>query len=49
MQQWNKGPRLKGAATSEEGGHIRQDLQEDRRDGDRKANIRIFDWATTSE
>jgi hypothetical protein len=49
MQQWNKVPRLKEAATSEEGGDIRQDLQEDRRAGGRRANIRVFDWATGSE
>jgi hypothetical protein len=49
MQQWNKGPRRKTAATSEEGEDIRQDLQEDRRAGDRKANSRVFDWPTGSE
>jgi hypothetical protein len=36
----------KTAATSEVGGDIRQDLQEDRRPGDRKASSGIFDWAT---
>jgi hypothetical protein len=35
MQQRNKGPRCKTAATSEEGEDIQQDLQEDRRAGDR--------------
>jgi hypothetical protein len=28
MHQWNKGKRLKGVATFEEGGDIRQDLWE---------------------
>jgi hypothetical protein len=50
MQQWNKGPRLKTTATSEEGVEdIWQDLEEDRRAGDRKANSRVVDWATGSE
>jgi hypothetical protein len=31
--QWNKGPRLKEATTSEEREDIRQNLQEDSRDG----------------
>jgi hypothetical protein len=34
MQQVNKGPRRKTTATSEEGGDIRQDHQEDRTAGD---------------
>jgi hypothetical protein len=37
-QQWNNEPRLKGATMSEEGEDIWQDLQEDRRAGDCKAN-----------
>jgi hypothetical protein len=37
------------AAASEEGEDIRQDLQEDRRAGDRKANSQVFHWATGSE
>jgi hypothetical protein len=43
MQQGNKGPRRKTAATFEEGEDIRQDLQEDRTAGDQKENIRVFD------
>jgi hypothetical protein len=39
MQQWNKGPRSKTVTTSEEAEDIRQDLQEDRRAGDRKAIV----------
>jgi hypothetical protein len=38
MQQQNKELRFKGAATSEERGHIWQDLQENHRAGDRKVN-----------
>jgi hypothetical protein len=38
MHKWNKGWRLKGGITSEEREDIWQDLQEDRRAGDRKAN-----------
>jgi hypothetical protein len=49
MQLWNKGRRHKVEATSEEGEDILQDLQEDGRAGDRKANSRVFDWATGSE
>jgi hypothetical protein len=49
MQQWNKGPRCKTADTSEVGEDIRQDLQEGRRAGDRKANSQVFDWVTGSE
>jgi hypothetical protein len=37
------------AATSEEGEDIQQDLQEDCRAGDRKANSRFFNWAKRSE
>jgi hypothetical protein len=48
-KQWNKRLRRKLAATSEEGEDIRQDLQEDSRAGDRKANSRVFDWVTGSE
>jgi hypothetical protein len=36
-------------ATSEEVEDIQQDLQEDGRAGDRKANSRVFDWAIGSE
>jgi hypothetical protein len=49
MQQRHQEPRRKAAAASEEGEDIRQDLQEDRRAGDRKANTRVFDWAPESE
>jgi hypothetical protein len=47
----NSGIRNRGGsyATSEEGEDIRQDLQEDGRAGDGKANSRVFDWATGSE
>jgi hypothetical protein len=48
MQQWNKGPILKGAITSEEGGDIRQDLEKDRRAGDQGASSRVVDWAAES-
>jgi hypothetical protein len=48
-QQWNKGPRLDGAATSEEGEDIRQDLQEDRRAGGREASSRVFHRTAGSE
>jgi hypothetical protein len=49
MQQWNKGPRRKTAATfAERRKDIWQDLEEWRRAGDRKANSRVFDWATGS-
>jgi hypothetical protein len=48
-QEWNKGPRRKKADTSEEGEDIRQDFQEDRRDENRKAYSRIFDWAIGSD
>jgi hypothetical protein len=44
-----KEPRRKTAATSAEGGDIRQDLQEDRRVGDQKENSRVFDWVTGNE
>jgi hypothetical protein len=37
------------ATMSEEGGDIRQDLQEDCRAENRKANSRVFDWAMGSE
>jgi hypothetical protein len=40
--QWNKGPRLKEAATSEEGEDIRQDLEEDRRTGGHEVNSLNF-------
>jgi hypothetical protein len=49
IQQQNKGPRRTTAAMSEEGEDTRQDLQEDRRAGDRKAKIWVFDWATGSD
>lgn len=49
MQQWNKGARHQTAVMSEEGEAIWQDLQEDHRAGDRKANSRVFDWATGNE
>jgi hypothetical protein len=49
MQQLNKGPRSNTTATSEEVEDIQQDLQEDRRADDRKANTWVFDWATGSE
>jgi hypothetical protein len=42
MQQWNEGLRLKGAATSEEGDDIWQDLQEHNRAGGHEANIWNF-------
>jgi hypothetical protein len=48
-QQWNEEPRPKTAATYEEGEDTRQDLQENLKSGDRKANCRVFDWATGSE
>jgi hypothetical protein len=41
-QQWNKGPRLKAATTSEEEEDIRQNLQEDRKVLGREANSRNF-------
>jgi hypothetical protein len=41
-QHWNKGQRLKGATTSEEGEDIRQDLQEDSRAGGREAKCQNF-------
>jgi hypothetical protein len=37
-EQWSKGPRLKGAAMSEEGEDIWQDLREDLRAEGREAN-----------
>jgi hypothetical protein len=40
--RWNKGPRLKAAATSEEGEDIRQDLRKNPWAGDREANIPVF-------
>jgi hypothetical protein len=43
------GTEAQDAATCKEGEDIRQDLQEDRRAGDRKANGRVFDWATGNE
>jgi hypothetical protein len=49
MQQWNEGLRLKGAAAPEEGGWHWQDLQEDRKGGDQKANSQVFDWTMGSE
>jgi hypothetical protein len=49
MQQWNKKLRCKTADMSEEGEDIWQDLQEDHRAGDRKANSWVFSWATESE
>jgi hypothetical protein len=49
MQQWNKGPRRKTAATSEEGGNIQQDLQKDCRAENRKTNSRVFNWAAGNE
>jgi hypothetical protein len=49
MQQWNKGPRRKTAATAEEGEAIQQDLQEHHRAGDRKVNSLMFGWVTGSE
>jgi hypothetical protein len=36
MQQWNKGPRLKGAATCKKREDIRQDFQEGSSAGDRE-------------
>jgi hypothetical protein len=41
-QKCNKGPRLKGATTSEGGEDIRQDFRENHRAGDREANSRVF-------
>jgi hypothetical protein len=49
MQQWNKGLRHKTAARSVEGENNLQDLQEDHRAGDQKANSQVFDWATGNE
>jgi hypothetical protein len=49
MQQWNKVPKFKTAAMSEEGEDIWQDLEEDDRAGDGKAYRRAFDWAGESE
>jgi hypothetical protein len=49
MQQWNKGLRCKTANMSEEAEDIQQDLQEDRRAGDRIANSWVFNWTMGSE
>jgi F0F1-type ATP synthase assembly protein I len=49
MQQWNKRLRRKTADMSEKGEDVRQDLQEDRRAEDRKANSRVFNLAAESE
>jgi hypothetical protein len=49
MQQRNKGLRRKMAATSEEEEDIQQDLQENRRAGDRKANSKVLKWDTETE
>jgi hypothetical protein len=40
--QWNKDSRFKEATMSEEGKDIQQDVQEDHRAGDHKANSRDF-------
>jgi hypothetical protein len=48
-QQWNNVPRLKGAAASEEGEVIRQDLQQDSITGSREASSWIFHRAAESE
>jgi hypothetical protein len=42
MQKWNKGARLKGAATSREQEDIRQDLQEGSRARDRETKGRAL-------
>jgi hypothetical protein len=49
MQQQNKGLRHKTAATSEKEEDMQQDLQENRRVGDRIANSRVSKWDTGSE
>jgi hypothetical protein len=49
MQYRHQEPGRKAATTSEEVEDIRQDLQEDRRVGDRKASSRVFDWVAGSE
>jgi hypothetical protein len=49
MQQGTKGQRRKTATVTEEGEDIRQDLRENHRAGDRKANSQVFDWVTGSE
>jgi hypothetical protein len=49
IQQWNKGPRHKMAPISEEGEDIRQDLQDDCRPGDQKANSLVFNCAMESD
>jgi hypothetical protein len=41
-QQWNKGPRLKGATMPEEQEGIQQDHQKDFWAEDRKASNRVF-------
>jgi hypothetical protein len=40
--RWNKEPRFKGVATSEEGEDIQQDLWENHWAGDQEANSQIF-------
>jgi hypothetical protein len=49
MKQWNKGPRLKGGATSEEREDIRQDTQEGSDAGDREAKSRAFSQEPKNE
>jgi hypothetical protein len=49
MHQWYKATELEGAATSEEGEDIRQDLQEDHRVEDGKPICRNFHYTTENE
>jgi hypothetical protein len=48
-QHWNKGPRLKRAASSWKREDIRQDLQEGSRAGDREVKSRAFSQDSESE
>jgi hypothetical protein len=49
IQQWNKGPRCKMVAKSEEGEDIWQDLQEDHRVGGREVSSQDFHQVVESE